>query len=229
MPKFLCFLFESDKPKYVYITPHDNSKYLWDMNTFEFKFDKPICVIHISYLKKFQKIFMLLNSYPTSPWLYTVLCLFNREKIEKCHTGTGIPRPYPRHWRTWFGSIKFIPRGSRFGSGPMFHYKGLGLDDDVSSAFDDNNGDNNEECDIGTPLNPLSSTVMNQCCGKLHEYTLPCSHALASCKDNNTRTDTCVSVLRKTYRRAYQSNFYPIMHEDFWRDAPYNLIFYHPI
>ncbi|KAI5668490.1 hypothetical protein M9H77_18343 [Catharanthus roseus] len=65
-------------------------------------------------------------------------------------------------------------------------------------------------------------------CGKRKEYTLPCSHALAVCKDNGTRPDAYVSDIysRETYSRTYQSNFYPVAHDDFWRDAPYNLTFY---
>ncbi|KAI5683165.1 hypothetical protein M9H77_04393 [Catharanthus roseus] len=49
------------------------------------------------------------------------------KKIEKCHTGTTIPRPYPRPWRVGSRSINFIPKGygSEFGS--IFHYKGLSL------------------------------------------------------------------------------------------------------
>ncbi|KAI5682340.1 hypothetical protein M9H77_03568 [Catharanthus roseus] len=39
------------------------------------------------------------------------------KKIEKCHTGTGIPRPYPRPWRVGSGSINFIPEGSGSWSG----------------------------------------------------------------------------------------------------------------
>ncbi|KAI5648059.1 hypothetical protein M9H77_34064 [Catharanthus roseus] len=50
------------------------------------------------------------------------------------------------------------------------------------------------------------------------------------CKDNGTRTYAYVPniYLKQTYRRTYQSNFYPVAHEDFWRDAPYNLTFYPP-
>ncbi|KAI5658137.1 hypothetical protein M9H77_26930 [Catharanthus roseus] len=64
-------------------------------------------------------------------------------------------------------------------------------------------------------------------CDKWQEYTLPCSHALAVCKDNGTRPDAYVPdiYLRETYRRTYQSNFYPVRYENFWRVAPYNLTF----
>ncbi|KAI5652649.1 hypothetical protein M9H77_29836 [Catharanthus roseus] len=44
-------------------------------------------------------------------------------------------RPYPRPWRVGFGSINFIPRGSRSRSGSIFHYKGLGLDLGVTRGF----------------------------------------------------------------------------------------------
>ncbi|KAI5683147.1 hypothetical protein M9H77_04375 [Catharanthus roseus] len=66
--------------------------------------------------------------------------------------------------------------------------------------------------------------------GKWQEYTLPCSHALAVCKDNGTRPYAYVPVIypRETYRRTYQSNFYPVVHEDFWRNVRYNLTFYPP-
>ncbi|KAI5668693.1 hypothetical protein M9H77_18546 [Catharanthus roseus] len=39
---------------------------------------------------------------------------------------------------------------------------------------------------------------------------------------------TSYIYLRETYRRIYQSNFYLVGHEDFWRDAPYNLTFHPP-
>ncbi|KAI5662197.1 hypothetical protein M9H77_21520 [Catharanthus roseus] len=65
-------------------------------------------------------------------------------------------------------------------------------------------------------------------CGKWREYTLPCSHALAVCKDNCTRPDAYMPDIysRETNRKTYQSNFYPVGHEDFWKDAPCNLTFY---
>ncbi|KAI5666164.1 hypothetical protein M9H77_16017 [Catharanthus roseus] len=87
------------------------------------------------------------------------------------------------------------------------------------------------------PLDGSSNNVytlkMNEkscSCGKWKEYTLSRSHALAVCKDNGTRPDAYVPDIysRETYRRTYQSNFYPVGHEDFWRDAPYNLTFYTP-
>ncbi|KAI5668054.1 hypothetical protein M9H77_17907 [Catharanthus roseus] len=67
-------------------------------------------------------------------------------------------------------------------------------------------------------------------CEKWQTYTLPCTHALAVCRENGTRADTYVLdiYLRETYRRTYQANFHPILNENFWRDVPYNLIFYPP-
>ncbi|KAI5648526.1 hypothetical protein M9H77_34531 [Catharanthus roseus] len=49
-------------------------------------------------------------------------------------------------------------------------------------------------------------------CGKWQEYTLHCSHALTVCRENGTRLDTYVSdiYLQITYRRTYQSNFFPL-------------------
>ncbi|KAI5677024.1 hypothetical protein M9H77_07974 [Catharanthus roseus] len=48
------------------------------------------------------------------------------------------------------------------------------------------------------------------------------------CRDNGARPDTYVSDIYswETYRRTYQSNFYPFGHKNFWRDDPYNLAFY---
>ncbi|KAI5682457.1 hypothetical protein M9H77_03685 [Catharanthus roseus] len=65
-------------------------------------------------------------------------------------------------------------------------------------------------------------------CGKWREYTLPCSHALTVCNDNGTRPYAYAPEIysQETYRRTYQSNFYLVVHEEFWRDAPYNLTFY---
>ncbi|KAI5671324.1 hypothetical protein M9H77_11688 [Catharanthus roseus] len=56
------------------------------------------------------------------------------EKIKKCHTGTGIPKPYHGHWRAGFGSRNFIPGGYGSGSGSKFHYKGK-EDDFVDSPY----------------------------------------------------------------------------------------------
>ncbi|KAI5662522.1 hypothetical protein M9H77_21845 [Catharanthus roseus] len=66
---------------------------------------------------------------------------------------------------------------------------------------------------------------------KIARIYIACSHTLAICKDNGTRPNACVLDIhsRETYKRIYQSNFYPVGYEDFWRDAPYNLTFYPPI
>ncbi|KAI5670824.1 hypothetical protein M9H77_11188 [Catharanthus roseus] len=65
-------------------------------------------------------------------------------------------------------------------------------------------------------------------CEKWQTYTLPCSHALAVCRENGTRADTYVPEIysRQTYRRIYQTNFNPVLSENFWRDVLYNLTFY---
>ncbi|KAI5659899.1 hypothetical protein M9H77_28692 [Catharanthus roseus] len=55
--------------------------------------------------------------------LFIYFCLTGK-KIEKCHKGTGIPRPYPRPWRVGSGSINFTPGGYGYGFGSKFHYKG---------------------------------------------------------------------------------------------------------
>ncbi|KAI5658944.1 hypothetical protein M9H77_27737 [Catharanthus roseus] len=67
-------------------------------------------------------------------------------------------------------------------------------------------------------------------CGKWQTYTLPCSHVLAVCRENGSRTDAYVPEIysRQTYRKTYQANFHPILNEKFWRDVPFNLIFYPP-
>ncbi|KAI5681347.1 hypothetical protein M9H77_02574 [Catharanthus roseus] len=50
------------------------------------------------------------------------------------------------------------------------------------------------------------------------------------CRETGTRADTYVLdiYLRETYRRTYQSNFHPVRHENFWKDAPYKLTFHRP-
>ncbi|KAI5663279.1 hypothetical protein M9H77_22602 [Catharanthus roseus] len=55
---------------------------------------------------------------------------------------------------------------------PLMLYQGIEEDDedaddadsdyDISSASDEDNGNNDEEDNISTPLNPLSSTTVNQ-------------------------------------------------------------------
>ncbi|KAI5683795.1 hypothetical protein M9H77_05023 [Catharanthus roseus] len=82
----------------------------------------------------------------------------------------------------------------------------------------------------GNNVYTLNMNEKSYSCCKWREYILPCSHALAVYRDNDTRRDTYVPdiYLRKTYRRTYQSKLYSVGHEDFWSDAPYNLTFYHP-
>ncbi|KAI5671949.1 hypothetical protein M9H77_12313 [Catharanthus roseus] len=76
----------------------------------------------------------------------------------------------------------------------------------------------------------MGCTYKRACCGKSQAHTLPCSHALVICRENSTRADTYVLDIysRETYRRTYQSNFYPVLNENFWRDVPYNLTFHPP-
>ncbi|KAI5681375.1 hypothetical protein M9H77_02602 [Catharanthus roseus] len=84
----------------------------------------------------------------------------------------------------------------------------------------------------GTDNNAYTLRMNNTSCScrKWQIYTLPCSHALAICRENGTRADTYVPeiYLRQMYRRTYQANFNPILSENFWRDVPYNLTFYPP-
>ncbi|KAI5673169.1 hypothetical protein M9H77_13533 [Catharanthus roseus] len=67
-------------------------------------------------------------------------------------------------------------------------------------------------------------------CGKWQTYTSPYSHALVVCRENDTRADTYVPDIysRETYRRTYQTNFHPVLNENFLRDVPYNFTFYPP-
>ncbi|KAI5669564.1 hypothetical protein M9H77_19417 [Catharanthus roseus] len=67
-------------------------------------------------------------------------------------------------------------------------------------------------------------------CGKWETYTLPCSHVLAVCRENGSRTDAYVPKIysQQTYRKTYQVNFHPVLSENFWRDVPFNLTFYPP-
>ncbi|KAI5674427.1 hypothetical protein M9H77_14791 [Catharanthus roseus] len=67
-------------------------------------------------------------------------------------------------------------------------------------------------------------------CGKWQTYTLPCSHVLAVCRENGSRTDAYVPEIyfRQTYIKTYQANFHLVLSENFWRDVPFNLTFYHP-
>ncbi|KAI5673092.1 hypothetical protein M9H77_13456 [Catharanthus roseus] len=65
-------------------------------------------------------------------------------------------------------------------------------------------------------------------CEKWQIYTLHCSHVLAVCKENGSKTYTYVPEIysRQTYRRTYQANFHPVLSENFWRDVPFSLTFY---
>ncbi|KAI5678619.1 hypothetical protein M9H77_09569 [Catharanthus roseus] len=65
-------------------------------------------------------------------------------------------------------------------------------------------------------------------CGKWQTYTLPCSHVLAVCRENGSRTDAYVPEIysRQTYIKTYKVNFHPVLSENFWRDVPFNLTFY---
>ncbi|KAI5657038.1 hypothetical protein M9H77_25831 [Catharanthus roseus] len=67
-------------------------------------------------------------------------------------------------------------------------------------------------------------------CGKWQTYTLPCSHVLAVCRENESRTYSYVPEIysRQTYIKTYQANFHPVLSENFWRDVPFNLTFYPP-
>ncbi|KAI5659206.1 hypothetical protein M9H77_27999 [Catharanthus roseus] len=69
-----------------------------------------------------------------------------------------------------------------------------------------------------------------ECCGKWQTYTLLCSHILALCRENGSRTDIYVPKIysRQMYRRTYQANFHPILSENFWRDVSFSLTFYPP-
>ncbi|KAI5656924.1 hypothetical protein M9H77_25717 [Catharanthus roseus] len=84
----------------------------------------------------------------------------------------------------------------------------------------------------GTRNNVYTLRLNNKSCscGKWQTYTLPCSHVLAMCRENGSRTDTYVSEIysRQTYGRTYQTNFHLVLSENFWRDVLFNLIFYPP-
>ncbi|KAI5676333.1 hypothetical protein M9H77_07283 [Catharanthus roseus] len=69
------------------------------------------------------------------------------------------------------------------------------------------------------PLKALVELIFNKLvsCEKWQTYTLPYSHALAVCRENGTRADTYVPEIysRQTYRKTYQTNFYPVLSENF--------------
>ncbi|KAI5668355.1 hypothetical protein M9H77_18208 [Catharanthus roseus] len=64
-----------------------------------------------------------------------------------------------------------------------------GEDYDVSSEFDDDNNPNDEEDDISNPLNPLSSTTLNQW-NEIHQGT----HMLVQVHQNKHRNMTSKSI-----------------------------------
>ncbi|KAI5650719.1 hypothetical protein M9H77_36724 [Catharanthus roseus] len=78
----------------------------------------------------------------------------------------------------------------------------------------------------GTGNNVYTLRLNNKSCrcGKWQTYRLPCSHVLAVCRENGSRTDTYVPEIysRQTYRRTYQANFHLVFSENFWRDVPFN-------
>ncbi|KAI5671929.1 hypothetical protein M9H77_12293 [Catharanthus roseus] len=119
-------------------------------------------------------------------------------------------------------------------------------DDAVSSqseSDDDNDpkkGEFHPPLNPENPVNPVTENIVQQwessqwfsnaSCGKWQTYTLSCSHVLAVCRENGSRTDTYVSEIysRQTYRRTYQVNFHLVLSKNFWRDVPFNLTFCPP-
>ncbi|KAI5661657.1 hypothetical protein M9H77_20980 [Catharanthus roseus] len=89
-------------------------------------------------------------------------------------------------------------------------------DDAVSSQSESDDNDP-EEGEFQTPLNlenpdnPVTENIVQQwessqwfsnaSCGKWKTFTLPCSHVLAVCRENGSRTDTFVPEIysRQTY------------------------------
>ncbi|KAI5682284.1 hypothetical protein M9H77_03512 [Catharanthus roseus] len=84
----------------------------------------------------------------------------------------------------------------------------------------------------GTDNNVYTLRINNKFCncGKWQTYALPYSHVLAECRENGSRTDTYVPEIysRQMYKRTYQTNFHPVLSENFWRDVPFSLTFYPP-
>ncbi|KAI5661908.1 hypothetical protein M9H77_21231 [Catharanthus roseus] len=78
-------------------------------------------------------------------------------------------------------------------------------------------------------VHPFPTRIFDNC-GKWQTYTLPCSHVLAVCRENGSRTDAYVLEIysRQTHIKTYQVNFHPVLSENFWRDVPFNLTFYPP-
>ncbi|KAI5679296.1 hypothetical protein M9H77_10246 [Catharanthus roseus] len=81
------------------------------------------------------------------------------------------------------------------------------------------------------PEIPVSNIIQEVQLRKMTNiHTLLCSHVLALCRENGSRTDTYVSEIysRQTYKITYQANFHPVLRENFWRDVPFSLTFYPP-
>ncbi|KAI5683825.1 hypothetical protein M9H77_05053 [Catharanthus roseus] len=80
------------------------------------------------------------------------------------------------------------------------------------------------------PEIPVSNIIQEMQLRKMANITLPCSHVLAVCKENGSKTYTYVPEIysRQTYRRTYQANFHLVLSENFWRDVPFSLTFYPP-
>ncbi|KAI5658663.1 hypothetical protein M9H77_27456 [Catharanthus roseus] len=89
------------------------------------------------------------------------------------------------------------------------------------SESDDNNDAEEEE--LQPPVIPVIENTATQ------QESSQCYNS-GSCRENGTRADTYVPEIysRQMYRRTYRTNFNPVLSENFWRDVPYNLIFYPP-
>ncbi|KAI5653507.1 hypothetical protein M9H77_30694 [Catharanthus roseus] len=79
-------------------------------------------------------------------------------------------------------------------------------------------------------LDPEKWTLLHDGGHRHSIMTTNISEALNMCRENGSRTDTYVREIysRQTYRRTYQTNFHPVLSENFWRDVPFNLTFYPP-
>ncbi|KAI5666287.1 hypothetical protein M9H77_16140 [Catharanthus roseus] len=94
--------------------------------------------------------------------------------------------------------------------------------DEAVSSQSESDGDNDsEEGEFQTPINPVDPVnpvtenivqqwesnqwFSNASYGKWQTYTLPCSHVLAVCRENGSRTETYVPEIysREMYRRPY--------------------------
>ncbi|KAI5669003.1 hypothetical protein M9H77_18856 [Catharanthus roseus] len=76
--------------------------------------DRPSGVVSFKKFRTLCKTFSRFEEFKRYPEDYTLfyIFLFNREKIEKYHTGTGIPIPYLGPWRVGSGS-KILYPGSK--------------------------------------------------------------------------------------------------------------------